>query len=91
MDIDATLDGEETQRERVRLRTAVLHYGGLLGWEAPEVMALTEALTNCPWRHCGCAEFHAVLDEYLAIMDVIQAKASRRLMTEPGGCHAVGD
>ena len=67
--------------ERSRLRTAVLHYGGLLGWSAADVMTFTEALTNRRWRDCGCPEFLAVLDEYLAIMQVIQVKRDRRTAT----------
>ena len=82
------LQVEAARRERIRLRADVLRYGGLLGWQAPQVIAFTEALTHCPWRRCGCAELWAVLDEYLAIMEVIQAKAARRLMAEPGGYRA---
>ena len=88
MEANALVQAEAARRERVRLRGDVLHYGGLLGWQTSEVIAFTEALTHCPWRRCGCIEFWAVLDEYLAIMEVIQAKATRRLATERGGSCA---
>lgn len=74
--------------ERSRLRTAVLHYGGLLGWSVADVMAFTEALTNCRWRDCGCPEFRAVLDEYLAIMQVVQVKRDRRGASTKEASHA---
>ena len=74
--------------ERSRLRTAVLHYGGLLGWSVADVMAFTEALTHCRWRDCGCAEFVAVLDEYLAIMQVVQVKRDRRAASNQEVSHA---
>ena len=76
--------------ERSRLRTAVLHYGGLLGWSVADVMAFTEALTNRRWRDCGCPEFLAVLDEYLAIMQVIQVKRDRRTASNQEVTHASG-
>ena len=66
--------------ERVRLRAAVLHYGGLLGWQDGQVITFTEALTNRRWRDCGCPEFLAVLDEYLAIMEVIQTKGAKHAL-----------
>ena len=88
MEANAVVQAEAARRERIRLRGDVLRYGGLLGWQASEVIAFTEALTRCPWRRCGCVEFWAVLDEYLAIMEVIQAKATRRLITERGGACA---
>ncbi|MFN8473898.1 MAG: hypothetical protein U0822_17035 [Anaerolineae bacterium] len=62
---------------RIELRTAVLHYGGLLGWPTPQVISFTEALTGCAWRHCGTPQFLAVLDEYLAILDAIAARQRR--------------
>lgn len=74
--------------KRVRLRAAVLHYGSLLGWQTPQIIAFAEALTHRPWRRCGCSEFLAVLDEYQSIMDVIQEKAARhRIADEGGGLH----
>jgi hypothetical protein len=55
------------RRDRVHLRTAVLHIGGLLGWEPSDIIAFTEGLTGRPWRRCGCEEFETVLEEYLAV------------------------
>jgi hypothetical protein len=65
-------------RDRVRMRAAVLRLGTMLGWEPREIIAFTEALTNCSWRQCGCDEFEAVLEEYLAMGRVIQRKVARR-------------
>ena len=76
------------QRDRrIELRTAVLHYGGLLGWPTPQVISFTEALTGCAWRHCGTPQFLAVLDEYLAILDAIAAR--QRLLKRKGEAHAL--
>ena len=76
------------QRDRrIELRTAVLHYGGLLGWPTPQVISFTEALTGCAWRHCGTSQFLAVLDEYLAILDAIVAR--QRCPKRKGGRRAL--
>lgn len=79
----------EPRGERARLRWAVLHYGGLLGWPDRDIISFTEKLTDRSWRECGIPEFLAVLDEYLAIFQVIAAKSRRR--TEGGTCYAAGD
>jgi hypothetical protein len=77
--IDDSIAPCESQRSRrIRLRAAVLRIGARLGWEPHEAIAFTEALTGCPWRRCGCDEFEAVLEEYLALGRVIQEKARRR-------------
>ncbi len=74
------------QRDRrIELRTAVLHYGGLLGWPTLQVISFTEALTSCAWRHCGMPQFLAVLDEYLVILDAIAAR-QQRLKRKGGNC-----
>ena len=67
----------------------MLHYGGLLGWPDRDIISFTEKLTDRSWRECGIPEFLAVLDEYLAIFQVIAAKSRRR--TEGGTCYAAGD
>lgn len=82
---------EATCGERVYLRAVVLHYGGLLGWPAGDVIRFTEALTQRPWRDCGRTEFLAVLDEYLAILDVLRVKTGRHTAREEGGRDAPGD
>ncbi len=64
--------------ERIRLRAAVLRLGGLLGWQPGEVLAFAEAVTNRPWRRCGCADFEAVLEEYRQLLRAIHDKAERR-------------
>ncbi len=68
--------------ERIRLRAAVLRLGGLLGWQPRDVIAFAEAVTNRPWRHCGCADFEAVLEEYRALLRAIHDKAERRAARE---------
>ena len=88
MDTSMVMVEPAVNGERSRLRTAVLHYGGLLGWSVADVMAFTEALTNRRWRDCGCPEFLAVLDEYLAIMQVIQVKRNRRAVSIEEITHA---
>lgn len=65
-------------RDRVRMGAAVLRLGSMLGWEPRDIIAFTEGLTNCCWRRCGCNEFEAVLEEYLAVGRAIQAKVARR-------------
>lgn len=65
-------------RDRVRMRAAVLRLGNMLGWEPRDIIAFTEGLTNCSWRRCGCNEFEAVLEEYLAMGRAIQANVARR-------------
>lgn len=66
------------RHRRAELRAAVLRLGRLLGWQSREVIAFAEAVTNRPWRRCGCAEFETVLEEYWAIGRVIQEKEARR-------------
>jgi len=73
-----TRDG---RRRRAELRAAVLRLGGLLGWRSREAITFAEAVTNCPWRRCGCEEFETVLEEYWAIGRVIQEKRARQ---QPG-------
>jgi hypothetical protein len=63
--------------DRARLRAAVLQLGATLGWEPHEVIAFTEALTDCSWGRCGSDEFRAALDEYLSIARVFGACARR--------------
>ncbi len=70
---------------RARLRAVVLHLGGRLGWAPGDVVEFAEALTGRPWAHLGPAELEAVRDEYLALLQVIAAKAARRAAS--GGEH----
>lgn len=62
---------------RLRLRAAVLQAGSLLGWRPCEVLEFTEALTSRSWRHCGCGEFEAALDEYLKLAAARLSKVER--------------
>ena len=80
----------EPRGERARLRWAVLHYGGLLGWSSRQVITFAEALTSRPWHECGTPECLAVLDEYLAILQVVQVKRERAVAREEVS-YASGD
>jgi len=62
----------------------------MLGWEPHDIIAFTESLTNCPWRRCGCDEFQAVLEEYLAMGHAIQQKVARRRVREQGAIFLEG-
>ena len=75
---DGTHVSHPPKDERIRLRAAVLRLGGLLGWQPREVLAFAEAVTNQPWRRCGCADFEAVLEEYRQLLRAIHDKAERR-------------
>ena len=85
--------------ERARLRSGVLHLGSLLGWQPREVIDFAEAVANCPWHECGCAEFRAVLEEYRAMLLLFRSKARKReagcrgpgLTTAVGGSDAARD
>jgi hypothetical protein len=68
----------DRRRRRAELRADVLRLGGLLGWRSREAIAFAEAVTNRPWRRCGCADFETVLEEYWAIGRVIQEKRARQ-------------
>ncbi len=87
-------DARDGRRRRAELRAAVLRLGGLLGWRSREAITFTEAVTNRPWRRCGCEEFETVLEEYWAIGRVIQEKRTRRERESDGvnageeDCHA---
>jgi hypothetical protein len=70
-------DATDRRRRRAELRAAVLRLGGLLGWGSREAISFAEAVTNRPWRRCGCTEFETVLEEYWAIGRVIQEKRAR--------------
>lgn len=70
--------GRLDDRDRVRMRAAVLRLGSMLGWEPQDIIAFAEGLTHCSWRRCGCDEFEAVLEEYLAMGRAIQGKVARR-------------
>ena len=72
--------------ERARLRSGVLHLGGLLGWQPREVIDFAEAVAGCPWHECGCAEFRAVLEEYRAMLPLLRSKARKR----EAGCRGSG-
>jgi len=76
--------------ERARLRDAVLRVGGLLGWQPCEVKEFTKALRHRPWRRCRRADLIAVLQEYRALAEAIDAKARRRAARVEGVCHADG-
>lgn len=71
-------DNLDGRRRRAELRAAVLRLGGLLGWGSRDVIAFAEAVTDRPWRRCGCAEFERVVEEYWAIGRVIEEKRARR-------------
>ena len=74
-------------RERPRLRAAVLHLGGVLGWQPRAVIRFSEALTGCPWPRCNDADLAAVLDEYQTLIQVIEmkeTKAARRMASDDG-------
>ncbi len=80
------------RRRRAELRAAVLRLGGLVGWQSREVIVFAEAVTDRPWRCCGCAEFEMVIGEYWAIGRVIQEKRTRResgTTDREGECHVV--
>ena len=64
--------------ERARLRSGVLHLGSLLGWQPREVIDFAEAVADCPWHECGCAEFRAVLEEYRAMLPLLHSKVEKR-------------
>ena len=64
-------------RERPRLRAAVLHLGGVLGWQPQDVIRFSEALTGCPWPRCTDADLAAVLDEYQSLIEVIEMKETK--------------
>jgi len=76
--------------ERARLRDAVLRVGGLLGWQPCEVKEFTRALRHRPWRRCQRADLIAVLQEYRALAEAIDAKARRRATHVEGVCNADG-
>jgi len=76
--------------ERARLRDAVLRVGGLLGWQPCEVKEFTKALTHRRWRRCRRADLIAVLREYRALAEAIDAKARRRAARVEGVSHAAG-
>ena len=89
MSANLTKDG---RGRRAELRTAVLTLGGLLGWSPGEVIDFAEAVTNRPWRHCSCADFERVVEEYWAIGRVIQEKRARhqvelQRINQEGGRH----
>jgi len=71
-------DVRDGRRRRAELRVAVLRLGGLLGWGSREAITFAEAVTNRPWRRCGCEEFETVLEEYWAIGRVIEEKRARQ-------------
>ena len=81
MSDENTTDG---RRRRAELRAAVQRLGGLLGWRSREAITFTEAVTNRPWRRCGCEEFETVLEEYWAIGRVIQEKRARQQWESDG-------
>ena len=64
--------------DRARLRSGVLQLGATLGWQPHEVIAFTEALTDCSWGRCGSDEFRAALEEYLSIARAVEARATRQ-------------
>jgi hypothetical protein len=72
------MGNDQASLDRAYLRAAVLRLGGLLGWRAQEVIDFTEALTGRGWRHCTADDFQIVLDEYLALGQVIVDKAAPR-------------
>ena len=77
-------DTRDGRRRRAELRAAVLRLGGLLGWRSCEAITFAEAVTNRPWRRCGCEEFETVLEEYWAIGRVIQEKRARQQWESDG-------
>jgi hypothetical protein len=76
--------------EGAALRTMVLRLGGLLGWSPSEVSAFAEALTGCPWQRAGRNELELVLEEYLILVRVLQAKRARRTRSEKADGYALG-
>jgi hypothetical protein len=62
------------ERRLAPVRAAVLRAGDHLGWRPGEVIALAEALAQRPWRRCGWEDLTAVLDEYLALLEVVAAR-----------------
>jgi len=75
---------------RARLRAAVLRLGAQLGWSPREVVAFTEGLCGRPWARLEPAELGVVRDEYLALLQVIAAKAAGRAAGARGEDHVAG-
>ncbi len=90
MAAEATTAARPLHAERARLRAVVLRLGGQLGWSPSEVAAFSEALCGQRWARLGPAELEAVRDEYLALLQVIAAKAARRAAGGLGGEHVAG-
>ena len=76
--------------ECVALRTTVLWLGALLGGSPSEVIVFAEALTDCPWPRAGRDELELVLEEYLALLHVLQVKRARRATRNEAHGHALG-
>jgi hypothetical protein len=72
------------------LRITILRLGALLGWSLSEVIAFAEALTDCPWPRAGRHELELVLEEYLTLLRVLQAKRARRATRDEAHGHALG-
>ncbi len=90
MAADSTVASPAPRGGRARLRAAVLRLGARLGWSARDVAAYAEALCGRPWARLGPAELEAVRDEYLALLQVIAAKAARRATGARGGDDVAG-
>ncbi len=74
----------------VALRTTVLRLGALLGWSPSDVIIFAEALTDCPWPRAGRHELEPVLEEYLTLLRVLQAKRARWTTPAEADGHALG-
>src|SRR3954471_17633517 len=93
---NVTMDGEPTPlvapagRECAALRELVLRLGALLGWTPSDVVAFAEAVTGCPWSCAGRRELERVMEEYVTLLRVLQAKRARRATPAETDGRALG-
>ena len=72
-----TDDSYPLDRSLYGLRQRVVAAAGRLGWACDDVARFALALTGTRWAECGEEELRQMLEEYDALIGVVEAKQAR--------------
>ncbi len=68
---------DENRADQATLRRQVVEAAARLGWSRESVGCFAKALTDKSWEECSEAELREVLEEYEALIRVVEEKQAR--------------
>ncbi len=75
---------DENRADQATLRRRVVEAAARLGWGRESVGCFAKALTGQSWEECAEAELREVLEEYEALIRVVEEKMARNARAADG-------